>query len=197
VRPRITAPKRKREIIPTSTPKASLDWFYDRPVQRFLQIELQSLAERLHSATLEEAQDAEKRMTEILGWVLPPESQRFGSAEEKVSKAIAVLNGTGKPEEMIAELRRVLTAPTARRGRPVSKNRRIAIDALEKRLSRPGLSWPQVTNMLCQCGNPTHSENCKQNIRTHVRELQALLKKYDFDLPPRSEMIPQTSLRKR
>jgi hypothetical protein len=82
------------------------------------------------------------------------------------------------PEEFGKELTEVIIARGSG-GRPPSR-RPVAIAALELKLTKPSLSWAEVTRAVCDCGKSRqeHDGDCKAKVDARLKELRVLLRKY-------------------
>jgi hypothetical protein len=67
-----------------------------------------------------------------------------------------------------------------RPGQPASK-RYLALQALDIKCAYPDTSLRQVTDMLCPCGNETHTDSCREQLRQQILRLVKFLRQYGHD----------------
>jgi len=108
----------------------------------------------------------------------------FGGDERVTPPHLStILRGAGLPEELVMRLIFALAEPVRRRGR-TRLNALRTIGALETREKNPGISWQQLAIKCCDCREARHSTACRDRMRTAIRELKKLLKKYDVRTTP-------------
>ncbi len=118
----------------------------------------------------ETIRQAFENIGELFGWLEPVQ-------EPLTFDKIMAVSGSLSPETLKQFL--IEAAGTGRkRGRP-TKVRDVAIRALEL---KPRLSWAQLTNRICPCGEQDHGEHCRDRIRSSARQLGAVLKKYGTEV---------------
>jgi hypothetical protein len=116
----------------------------------------------------ETIRQAFENIGELFGWLEPVQEPLT------IEKVMAVYESLS-PETLKQFL--IEAAGTGRkRGRP-TKVRDVAIRAREL---KPRLSWAQLANKMCDCGARDHGEQCKERIRSSVRQLGRVLRKYDI-----------------
>jgi hypothetical protein len=80
-------------------------------------------------------------------------------------------------KDMLGNLRRFLTG----RGAPHKRNQ--TLQMMDARIANRW-SYRQLAIHLCDCGQTTHTEHCKQRIWHRLKELQQVLEKYSIILLP-------------
>jgi hypothetical protein len=111
-----------------------------------------------------------ENIVELFGWLEPIQ-------EPLTIKKVMAVSGSLSLEALTKFLKEA--AGTGRkRGRPTS-GRDVAIRALELKST---LSWAQLTNRICPCGEREHGELCRGRIRSSARQLGDVLKKYDIQV---------------
>lgn len=123
-------------------------------------------------------QHAFENIAELVGWLEPIQQPL---TLEKVMAANEWLSpGTFK------QLLKSAVAGTGRkRGRPTTM-RDVAIRALDLKVRARGLkkhlSWAQLPNQICPCGESKHDAKCSERIRSSARQLGVVLEKYEIQL---------------
>jgi hypothetical protein len=112
---------------------------------------------------------------EIATWTVDT-VPRFNS-EANIKASLEGAARAGWTLDWILHYRDLLTKP--QRGRAITK-RQLAVKALEMRLAKPRMSWPQLANQICPCGSTEHSRECSERIRISTIELQKFLSKYQL-----------------
>ena len=107
---------------------------------------------------------------ELFGW-LEPFQQPL--TIEKVMKVSGVLS-----PETLTQFTKEAAGTGRKRGRP-PEVRDSSIRALELKQEKR-LSWQQLTNQICPCGGREHGELCRGRVRSSVRQLSDVLKKYEM-----------------
>jgi len=110
---------------------------------------------------------------ELLTWVHQP----VAVAIEEVHKTAEALVKAGLPWEIGEEYTKQFYTPP--RGRPATRRRALAVEALEMKLKDKKLSLQQIAMQLDYCGEDEdiQSDNfkCKERLRTQVRKLKGFL----------------------
>jgi hypothetical protein len=63
---------------------------------------------------------------------------------------------------------------TSKPGKQPTDSRPEGLAAADER-EKTGLSWPQIANRVCRCGNLVHSRKCAERLRGQKTELENFL----------------------
>jgi hypothetical protein len=110
---------------------------------------------------------------ELLGWVLPPLSER-GRSEVVLGVVKKMISLAPLPPEQKVEGLRLATKRP--RGRPAD-SKYLAVYALEAKLARPESKWGEIAAFMCPCTKPIHDSCCTENLERQVGRLRALLRR--------------------
>jgi hypothetical protein len=111
-----------------------------------------------------------ENIVELFGWLEPIQ-------EPLTFEKVMAVSGSLSPETF-KQFMKEATGTGRQRGRP-TKVRDVAIRALELKST---LSWAQLTNRICPCGEREHGEQCRERIRISARQLSTILKRYEVQL---------------
>jgi hypothetical protein len=119
--------------------------------------------------------DANNRLgAKIESWL---ESRPVGKTSEDINESIHVWTAAGFDIREVVHAvekaeERIFKRP---RGRPVTK-RALAVKALDKRTVDPTLTWAQLADEVCDCGQRHQlTTKCCQSLRQEVMELEKFL----------------------
>ncbi len=118
-------------------------------------------------------------INELHTWIVdsPPAAIAHEIRNQVTGECVEALLSAGHTKDALWLDREPCKAPM---GAPI-RTRTLAVRALN--LKCTGLSWAQVANKLCLCQESRHDSKCADRIRTQVRNLKSLFRKYRIAIP--------------
>jgi hypothetical protein len=117
--------------------------------------------------------EGKRKLDDIDVWLKPP-TPPFSL--ENAAQVLKIVGDSQSVKDML--MKQIGKRP--RRGQPASK-RYLALIALDIKCAYSILSLRDVTDLVCPCGKPTHSSQCREQMRQQVNRLVRFLKPYGHD----------------
>jgi hypothetical protein len=124
------------------------------------------------SKLVAEVASAQKRMYEVEMWLRKP------SSGLSLSGALKMIEGSDSPLWRNTILKQI--GKRSSRGQPPSK-RYLALKALDLKCAYPHSSLQEITKLICPCGKPKHSPECREQLRQQVIKLVKFLREHGHD----------------